>query len=125
MSKSAKTYSPEFRERAVRMVLDNHEQHESRWAAIRSVSSKIGCSTNALHMWISKSEADSGGQSGVTTKMGEVLPRRWVVERNFAWHGRCRRLTKDWEKSVASAEAWIDISHIRLTTRRLASYCYT
>ncbi|MGD1924907.1 MAG: IS5/IS1182 family transposase, partial [Paracoccaceae bacterium] len=37
---------------------------------------------------------------------------------------RCRRLAKDWEKSTASAEAWINISHIRLTTRRLARYCY-
>ena len=59
-----------------------------------------------------------------TAKGFEVLPRRWVVERTFAWLGRCRRLARDWEKSVASAEAWIDISHIRLTTRRLARYCY-
>lgn len=54
----------------------------------------------------------------------ELLPRRWVVERTFAWLGRCRRLAKDWEKSIASAEAWINIAHIRLTTRRLARYCY-
>ncbi len=54
----------------------------------------------------------------------EILPRRWVVERTFAWLGRCRRLAKDWEKSIASAEAWIMIAHIRLVTRRLARYCY-
>ena len=54
----------------------------------------------------------------------EVIPRRWIVERTFAWLGRCRRLAKDWEKSIASAEAWINIAHIRLTTRRLAKYCY-
>lgn len=53
----------------------------------------------------------------------EVLPRRWVVERTFAWLGRCRRLAKDWEASTASAEAWVNIAHIRLTTRRLARYC--
>jgi putative transposase len=50
----------------------------------------------------------------------EVLPRRWVVERTFAWLGRCRRLAKDWEKSIASAEAWVYIAHIRILTRRLA-----
>ena len=50
----------------------------------------------------------------------EVLPRRWVVERTFAWLGRCRRLSKDWEKSIASAEAWITIAHIRRVTRHLA-----
>lgn len=50
----------------------------------------------------------------------EVLPRRWVVERTFAWLGRCRRLAKDWEKSIESAEAWVLIAHIRCITRRLA-----
>ena len=54
----------------------------------------------------------------------EVIPRRWVVERTFAWLGRCRRLAKDFEKTIASAEAWIFIAHIRLLTRRLARYCY-
>nr|WP_307960346.1 IS5 family transposase [Sinorhizobium medicae] len=52
----------------------------------------------------------------------EVLPRRWVVERTFAWLGRCRRLAKDWEKSIASAEAWMLIAHIRILTRRLARH---
>jgi transposase len=50
----------------------------------------------------------------------EVLPRRWVVERTFAGLNRCRRLSKDWEKSIASAEAWILIAHIRRVTRHLA-----
>lgn len=50
----------------------------------------------------------------------EVLPSRWVIERTFAWLGRCRRLAKDWDKSIASSEAWINIALIRLTTRRLA-----
>ena len=50
----------------------------------------------------------------------EVLPRRWVVEPTFAWLGRCRRLAKDWEASVASAEAWLMIANIRIMIRRLA-----
>lgn len=50
----------------------------------------------------------------------EVLPRRWVVERTFAWLGRCRRLARDFERSIASAEAWILVAHIRLLTRRVA-----
>ncbi len=54
----------------------------------------------------------------------ELIPRRWVVERTFAWLGRCRRLAKDWEKTIASAEAWILIASIRLVSRRLARYCY-
>lgn len=58
-----------------------------------------------------------------TAKGFVILPRRWVVERTFAWLGRCRRLAKDWEKSIASAEAWINVAHIRLTTRRIARHC--
>ena len=57
------------------------------------------------------------------TKGFEVLPRRWVVERTFAWLGRCRRLAKDWEKSIASATAFLLIAHIRLLTRRIARHC--
>lgn len=50
----------------------------------------------------------------------EVLPHRWVVERTFAWLGRCRRLARDFERTIASAEAWIFVASIRLLTRRLA-----
>jgi putative transposase len=47
-------------------------------------------------------------------------PRRWVIERTFAWFGRCRRLAKDFEKTIASAEAWIMMASIRVLSRRLA-----
>ncbi|MGO8910877.1 MAG: IS5 family transposase [Bradyrhizobium sp.] len=47
-------------------------------------------------------------------------PRRWVVERTLAWFGRNRRLAKDFEASIASAEAWVLIASIRLLSRRLA-----
>lgn len=50
----------------------------------------------------------------------QLLPRRWVVERTFAWLGRCRRLAKDFEATIASATAWLLIAHMRLLIRRLA-----
>ena len=50
----------------------------------------------------------------------EVLPRRWVVERTFAWLGRCRRLAKDWEQSIESSTAWATIASIRMLTRRIS-----
>ncbi len=56
-------------------------------------------------------------QSGGTFK---AEPRRWVVERTLAWFGRNRRLAKDFEASIASAEAWVLIASIRLLSRRLA-----
>ncbi|GHC96189.1 hypothetical protein GCM10019060_25960 [Novosphingobium pokkalii] len=54
----------------------------------------------------------------------QVLPRRWVVEGTFAWLGRCRRLAKDWETTIASPTAWATIASIRMLTRRTAIYCY-
>lgn len=50
-----------------------------------------------------------------------VLPRRWVVERTFAWLGRNRRLSKDYEALPASEEAWIYAASARLLLRRLAA----
>ena len=47
-------------------------------------------------------------------------PKRWVIERTFAWLGRNRRLAKDFEKTVASEEAWFLIASVRLLSRRLA-----
>ncbi|MHB0823232.1 transposase, partial [Novacetimonas hansenii] len=58
-----------------------------------------------------------------TARGFEILPRRWVVERTFAWLGRCRRLAKDWEKSIASSTAWTLIASIRMLTRRTARHC--
>ena len=50
----------------------------------------------------------------------EVLPRRWVVERTFAWLGRCRRLAKDFETTIESSTAWTLVAHVRRLTRALA-----
>jgi putative transposase len=55
-----------------------------------------------------------------TAKGFEVLPRRWVVERTFAWLSRNRRLAKDFEQTIASATAWLFIASIQLFTRRIA-----
>ena len=50
-----------------------------------------------------------------------VLPKRWVVERTFAWLGRCRRLAKDWENHNAKALAFLRWASIRLMLRRLCN----
>ena len=73
MSKTTNKYSPEVRERAVRMVLDNAGGHESRWAAILSVSAKIGCAAQTLNEWVKKAEVDRGQPAGVTTETAERL----------------------------------------------------
>lgn len=55
----------------------------------------------------------------------QVLHRRWVVERTFAWLGRYWRLAKDWETTVASSTVWATIASIRMLTRRTARYYCT
>lgn len=60
-------YSPELRERAVRMVLEHSPEYSSQWAAIRSVAEKLGCSTEALRRWVRQAERDAGQRQGLTT----------------------------------------------------------
>jgi transposase len=50
----------------------------------------------------------------------QLLPKRWVVERTFAWFGRSRRLARDFEATIASATAWLLLAHLKLLSRRIA-----
>lgn len=72
MRKSTK-FSPEVRERAVRMVLEHRGEYPSLWAAIESISAKIGCVPQTLHEWVKKSEIDSGTRNGITSDESESI----------------------------------------------------
>jgi transposase len=60
-------YSPEVRERAVRMVREHESEHGSQWGAIRSMAEKLGCTAETLRRWVRQSERDTGVRPGLTT----------------------------------------------------------
>ena len=66
-------YSPEVRERAVRLVLEHEREHDSQWAAIRSIAAKIGCSSETLRHWVRAVERDTGRRPGLTTEERQRL----------------------------------------------------
>ena len=72
MDKSTR-YSPEVRERAVRMVFEHQGEHESQWAAIESISAKIGCTAETLRKWVRQAERDQGLRAGVSSDERERL----------------------------------------------------
>jgi transposase len=72
MKKSTR-YSPEVRERAVRLVLEHKREYDSQWAAISSIAGKIGCSAETLRKWVRRAETDAGRREGLTTEDRERI----------------------------------------------------
>jgi transposase len=66
-------FSPEVRERAVRMVFDHRTEHSSQWATITSIANKIGCNPETLRSWVRQPERDEGKRSGLTTDERERI----------------------------------------------------
>ena len=83
MNKSNR-FSPEVRERAVRMVQEHRKDYPSHWAAIESIAPKIGCSPPTLHEWVRKHEVDTGLATALPAR-NVTASRRWSVRtRNCA-----------------------------------------
>ena len=66
-------FPAEMRERAVRLVFEQQDQHASQWAAIVSIAEKMGCSSEALRKWVRQAQRDSGQRPGLTTSEREHM----------------------------------------------------
>jgi len=66
-------YAPEVRERAVRLVCEHEGEHDSQWAAIGSIASKIGCTAETLRKWVRQAERDQGKRSGLSSSERDRL----------------------------------------------------
>jgi len=94
-------YSPEVRERSVRLVLDQADKHSSQWAAIQSVASKIGCTAETLRKWVRQAEYDAGTRDGLTTSERE---RMKLLEREVKQLKRANEILRKASAYFAQAE---------------------
>jgi transposase len=94
-------YSPELRERAVRLVFDDANEHPSQWATIRSVAEKIGCTVEALRRWGREAERNAGQRPGLTT---DERARLKELEREVFELKRANEILKKASAYFAQAE---------------------
>jgi transposase len=94
-------YSPEVRERAVRLVFAHEGEHTSQWAAICSIAEKVGCSAEALRKWVRQAERDAGRRPGLTT---EERARLKELEREVRELRRANEILRKASAYFAQAE---------------------
>jgi transposase len=99
--KNTKRYSPESQERAVRMVMESAGQHASQWAAIESITGKLGCTPETLRRWVRRHERDNGQREGPTT---DELKRVKDLEREVRELRRANEILKLASAFFAQAE---------------------
>lgn len=99
--KKQNTFSPEVRERAVRLVQEHREEYQSLWAAVQSIAPKIGCNASTLLEWVKRTEVATGTRAGVTTDERERIK---ALERENRELRRANEILKTASAFFAQAE---------------------
>jgi transposase len=94
-------YSPEIRERAVRMVFEHQAEYDSQWAAMGSIAAKIGCTAETLRKWVRRAERSQGLREGLTSSDRERL---WALERENRELKRANEILRKASAFFAQAE---------------------
>jgi transposase len=94
-------YTPELRERSVRMVFEQTESHGSQWAAICSIAGKVGCTADTLRRWVRQAERDAGARPGLTTSERERMKQ---LEREVFELKRANEILRKASAFFAAAE---------------------
>ena len=94
-------FSAEVRERAVRLVREQQQEHGSQWAAMQAIASKLGCSAETLRTWVRRTECDSGQRPGLTSNERERL---LVLERENRELKRANEILRKASAFFAQAE---------------------
>jgi transposase len=100
-SKTTNRFSPEVRERAVRMVFDHQAEHASQWATILSIAPKIGCNPETLRSWVRQAERDQGKRPGLTA---DERDRIKALEREVRELRQANEILRKASAYVAAAE---------------------
>lgn len=74
MNKKSNRFSPEVRQRAVRMVQEHRGEYSSLWACIESIAPKIGCVAQTLSDWVKRHEIDEGTRDGISSNVSQIAP---------------------------------------------------
>jgi len=99
--KKSNQYSPEVRERAVRLVREHRSEYDSEWAAMESIAAKIGCTAETLRKWVRRADQDEGKRAGLTTDERERLK---ALERENRELKRANEILKTASAFFAQAE---------------------